>query len=378
MPMTSLRTHTRADGGTSYYVKWYDRELKRDVSRSFRDRGKAEAMKLYLDANSNTLSVAAAAKRRSDTATTTVWDAVQDHITKARGITEGTRGSYRRNMDHHLQDTTLAGMPVEHVTTSDVESWVDSLTIRGGKPAAWKTRANVHAVVSAAFNRLVQDKHSPVTINPCVGALERDTNLDAREPVYLSKDDLRTIRERIDPHYSQFVWLLAASGLRFSEATALRRRDLHVMDGGRIVVQVRRAWRKSATGHIEIGPPKHGSRRDVALNTEVSAALIELAKDLALGDLVFQNPHGNRIISSRFHQDAWHPLMKELLAEGLLNAQPVPHEIRHAHCTHLLQDGVPVHVVQKRLGHKDPQTTLRVYARTQQADDLQAADAVNW
>jgi len=30
------------------------------------------------------------------------------------------------------------------------------------------------------------------------------------------------------------------------------------------------------------------------------------------------------------------------------------HELRHTHATMLLRDGVPVHVVAKRLGHKDP------------------------
>jgi hypothetical protein len=36
---------------------------------------------------------------------------------------------------------------------------------------------------------------------------------------------------------------------------------------------------------------------------------------------------------------------------------------------------VSVHVVQARLGHQDPQTTLRVYARLAKASDAAAADA---
>jgi hypothetical protein len=42
-----------------------------------------------------------------------------------------------------------------------------------------------------------------------------------------------------------------------------------------------------------------------------------------------------------------------------LDRKPWIDEIRHTHTTHLLDAGVPVHIVQARLGHEDPQTTLR-------------------
>lgn len=378
--MASIRTRTTKAGRPYYTVAWYDRAAKRNMSRTFHDRAKAVTLQDYLDANSNTLSLAVSAKRRTDASTLTVWAAVQDHLDRLRGVTEGTLGSYRRNMDQHLKDTPLAGTPVDTLTTEDIEAWVDSLTTKGGKPAAWKTRANQHAVVSAALQRLANTPGSPISVNVARGALDADDGEvgTRRDPVYLSKEDLRLIRDRITPRYRLFVWTLAASGLRFSEAAALRKRDLQVMDDGRAVIHVRRAWQKSGSGHVAIGPPKHHRRRVVAVNMELSQALTEHVGGLSPGGLVFTNSWGQHITSSKFHEHAWRPLMDHLLAEGLLDDQPVPHEIRHAHCTHLLQDGMPVHVVQRRLGHKDPQTTLRVYARITRADDVGAADAVDW
>ena len=49
-------------------------------------------------------------------------------------------------------------------------------------------------------------------------------------------------------------------------------------------------------------------------------------------------------------------------------------ELRHTHATLLLRDGVPVHVVAKRLGHKDPSVTLNVYADAIPDDDGRAVD----
>lgn len=52
----------------------------------------------------------------------------------------------------------------------------------------------------------------------------------------------------------------------------------------------------------------------------------------------------------------------------------VVHEIRHSHATILLRAGVPVHIVSKRLGHKDVTITLNVYADVLPEDDDRAVD----
>ena len=50
------------------------------------------------------------------------------------------------------------------------------------------------------------------------------------------------------------------------------------------------------------------------------------------------------------------------------------HQLRHTHTTLLLREGVPVHVVAKRLGHKDPSVTLSVYADAIPDDDSRAVE----
>ena len=50
------------------------------------------------------------------------------------------------------------------------------------------------------------------------------------------------------------------------------------------------------------------------------------------------------------------------------------HQLRHTHATLLLREGVPVHVVAKRLGHKDPSVTLSVYADAIPDDDSRAVE----
>ena len=49
-----------------------------------------------------------------------------------------------------------------------------------------------------------------------------------------------------------------------------------------------------------------------------------------------------------------------------------PHWMRHSHATALLLSGVPVHVVSRRLGHADVQTTLNTYAHVTEDAEMRA------
>jgi integrase len=49
-----------------------------------------------------------------------------------------------------------------------------------------------------------------------------------------------------------------------------------------------------------------------------------------------------------------------------------PHWMRHSHATALLLSGVPVHVVSRRLGHTDVQTTLNTYGHVIEDAEMRA------
>nr|WP_306294151.1 site-specific integrase [Paenarthrobacter nitroguajacolicus] len=290
----------------------------------------------------------------------------------------GTIAKYRRMAAGHIASSDLGKTPVDKVSKAAVIDWLDELKVLPGanqpvgNPLSRKSKANVHALLSAAFVTAMDLEL--MHRNPAKGVAEADLN-EAREAVYLSPEDLVMLAERVQPHYALFIRFLSGTGLRYSEATALRKRDIAFRQG-RAAVRVERAWKAVDKGE-EIGPPKtKKARRTVTCNQALSDDLAEHLKPLGLDEFVFQQPDGEYVRNSRFHKTVWQPLMVELLEDGSLDRKPWIHEIRHAHTTHLLDANVPVHVVQARLGHEDPQTTLRVYARLSKASDAAAADAL--
>ncbi len=66
--------------------------------------------------------------------------------------------------------------------------------------------------------------------------------------------------------------------------------------------------------------------------------------------------------------------MKRLVPE--LPTSMTPHWFRHTHATALLLAGTPLHVVNRRLGHRDVQTTANTYGHV--TDDAELAALANW
>jgi integrase len=52
------------------------------------------------------------------------------------------------------------------------------------------------------------------------------------------------------------------------------------------------------------------------------------------------------------------------------------HDLKHTAATLLVEEGIDVKTAQVRLGHANPQTTLRIYAQVTEATDRAAAKKI--
>lgn len=160
--------------------------------------------------------------------------------------------------------------------------------------------------------------------------------------------------------------VLAETGMRPGEALSLRHHDFHIGAGGTPFIDI--IDRQDHPHGVRV---KTGVRRvyvgdDLeALYSEYVWALVSMAADVAVPDLDSHFVFVNLVRGTLFS-----PMRMETIYEkvrGLKRAHPqlpadwTPHWMRHTHATALLLAGVPVHVVMRRLGHADVQTTLSTY-----------------
>lgn len=158
-----------------------------------------------------------------------------------------------------------------------------------------------------------------------------------------------------------FFRLLAATGLRISEALALRWRDLQ-LDGSSPNVKVRRAYVRG-----RFAPPKSKyGRRDVPLPYEL---VIELRSRLnssdrsGPNDLVFPSRAGTPMAAENLRRRVLAPAAEEAGASwaGF-------HAFRHTCASLLFAEGRNAVQVQRWLGHHSPAFTLSVYVHLLDGD----------
>lgn len=164
-----------------------------------------------------------------------------------------------------------------------------------------------------------------------------------------------------------FLAVLAETGMRMGEALSLRHHDFHISGGDTPSVMI-----AGRNDHPHGVRAKSGARRIyigddlVALYSEYVWQLITDGADVAVPDLathfVFVNLTRGEKYAPMRPETIYDKV--DLITDRCSDVLPedwTPHWLRHTHATALLLAGISEHVVMRRLGHADVQTTLLTY-----------------
>lgn len=185
-----------------------------------------------------------------------------------------------------------------------------------------------------------------------------------KNKVELKKDDFYTLEEFNqfikcvdDEVYKQFFYLLFFTGLRSGEAMALKFSDLE----GDYLSITKSLHRR---GNREFDTPKNSSSiRKVLIDRKLKDSLLKLKKlyirKYGVGNYDYFIFGGMKPLSTTTVD------RKKKLACEKANIRPITvHQFRHSHATFLLQNGIMINEVSRRLGHSKVSTTLDIYAHT--------------
>jgi integrase/recombinase XerD len=157
-------------------------------------------------------------------------------------------------------------------------------------------------------------------------------------PVVLSMSETIAFLSAIDlPRYRVLLMTIYATGLRLSEALALRAADI---DSKRMVVRVRQG--------------KGKKDRYVPLSPLLLEMLREHWRREHLRDLLFPRPSAPSLPASPTTVQKY---MQRFAAKAGLTKKVTPKTLRHCYATHLIEQGTSTRVVQVLLGHANVHTT---------------------
>jgi integrase len=278
-----------------------------------------------------------------------------------------------------------------------------------------KSLSHLHKALSQCLKAAVGDYK--ILRNPCDSA-EAPTPKKARGKVRTVSMDAETggkvqalnAKQQIavldafrnSPHYA-LVALGLATGLRRGELLGLRWSDIDFGGAGRSpTLTVERVVEKTRTHGVrllEATAKNDSSIRTIGLDADVCEILRAHRKEqkelaLKLGasypadclvfPCVIKLKRGRQPAAGPVPRDVdfnrpWEPNTLSMAFGETAKAAGFKgfslHGLRHTHATQLLIDGVPVHVVSKRLGHATPVITMTTYAHVIKSGEDQAVQA---
>ncbi len=304
----------------------------------------------------------------------------------AEGYRQKIRLYLKPALEHQrLQDLSPSGLSV---------IWREMQASGGknGKPLGRRTVEYARATLRKACEDAVVERI--IQVNPVVGSKMAKRDGKPQHTTWTGAQ-LAVFLEHVTQDRWAPMWqLFAATGMRRGEVAGLRWSEVD-MDAGTVAVE--RSTTQLGNERVTTTPKNH-ERRTIGIDDQTVAVLRtwkvqQAAERLAFGPayadvegLVFTWQDGRPVmpdyITKAFpkvqatvntklaaaHAEA------ELEGPATLLPTLVVHELRHTHATMLLRDGVGVHIVAKRLGHKDPSVTLNVYADVIPDDDTSAVD----
>jgi integrase len=295
----------------------------------------------------------------------TVGDYAEDYLSR-NDLRGSTRVLYAGLWRHHLAEP-WADVPVDEVTPAAVRSW----HIKAGRTTGPTALAQSYRLLRAILNVAVTDE--AIASNPCrlrgagtPKATRPSRALTAAEALQLAE---QLGKDRRTERYRALLLVLAFGGLRFGEATALRRSD--VLPGGRL--RVERSVRRVGGRWVVGGPKTDAGHRTVTLPAAIAAVLEDhLEKHVSASPdaLLFATSSGGYLARSN-----WNSTFRRA-ADAIGLPAVRPHELRHTGATLAAATGATTKELMRRLGHSSPAAAL-LYQHAADDRDAEIARALD-
>jgi integrase len=322
-------TRKRADGSShwSYCVTWWEAQGRRRYSLDTQDQPTAEAK-------------ARAVYADRDKASTAKVDTVGVCVGLYLDSLGGQRDEARKRAAWKAASGFWGAIPVAVVDDALSKSYIE------WRKRALNTVRNELSLVRTALHWKLGKEKAPKVCIPGIP----DSSVE-----HLSKDQFRQFLDGCaSPHVRLFAILGITTGAR---KTALLEAKWDQWDAER------RQLNLNAVGRVQ----SHKRRALVALNDRAMEALRE-AKAGAVTDYIIEF-RGDRLLDIKKGFAA---------AADRSGIKAHPHALRHSAACWMAEARVPMAEIASFLGHRDINTTTRIYARYHPDHLRQAAGALTW
>lgn len=284
-----------------------------------------------------------------------------DSWLRARSIKPRTRSHYRRILDRLILPH-LGNVQLSQLTSVQVRSWHADL-----EPDTPVMNAHAYSLLRSIYLTAVNDELVPAS--PCrirgAGSAAKVHQTEILDPA-----EVDSLAAAMPAQWKALILISAWVGLRFGEATELRRKDVDLKER---TIRVSRAVTRVDNEYLVSTPKSTAGRRLVAVPPHIIPMIQRHLAEFVEADqdaLLFPGEGGKHLPPSTLYGSFW-PARKSIGHPSLHW-----HDLRHCAGTWAAQNGATLAELQARLGHSTVQAAMR-YQHAAEGRDRVVAEALS-
>lgn len=284
---------------------------------------------------------------------------------RMRGNKETTY-EYREYCINCLNDY-FAKRKMPEITTVEIQGALNDLFSNG---TAHSTLKGIHNAANMIFKYakevgLIDSNPVEAVFVPKKQLKIEQVNGDETSELYLESDELKTFLSYTDRYrnivYRTLIYLITFTGMRPGEAIALKLEDVDLEN--KVIHVTKTVYaKKSIKGDFDLTPPKtYGSVRSIDIDDIVVDKLKQLytareKRDWKVSGYVFGDKEGIPPTVKMLNG-----AVRRLGVKTKIKKRFYTYILRHTHISLLAEAGVDLHFIMNRVGHKNSNTTTKIY-----------------